>query len=95
MNPANIPKLDTNMAEKTPVSLLQELSIREMGQSPFSEFIPHESDPKLFSCITEAFNHTAIGSGRSKKEAKHEASAKLIGESKFILSIASSSCNFT
>lgn len=84
MNPAKVPKLDANMAEKTPVSLLQELSIRESGHSPFSEYIPHENDPKMFTCVTEAFNKTAVGSGRSKKEAKHEASANLIGKSKYM-----------
>lgn len=71
------------MAEKTPVSLLQELSIREFGCSPYYEQMAHESDPKLFSCLVEAFGKAAIGSGRSKKEAKHDASAKIIGEFKF------------
>lgn len=80
MNPAKVPKIDTNMAEKTPVSLLQELSIREFGTSPYYEQMPNESDPKLFSCLVEAFGKAAIGSGRSKKEAKHDASAKIIGE---------------
>lgn len=80
MHPAKIRKLETKMAEKTPVSVLQELSIQEFGCSPYYEQMPHESDPKLFACLVEAFGKGAIGSGRSKKEAKHDASAKLIGK---------------
>lgn len=52
-----------------------------MGElrSPEYESVPHPSDPKMFSYRVEAFNLFAQGSGRSKKEAKHEASENLIG----------------
>lgn len=76
-------KFESEMAEKTPVSLLQELCIQETGISLYTESIPHDSNPKLFACFVEAFGQTTIGSGHSKKEAKHEACAKLIG--KFII----------
>lgn len=67
------------MSGKTPVSVLQELCIRENGSAPEYKSVLHPSDPKMFSFEVEAFNLSAQGSGRSKKEAKHEASANLIG----------------
>lgn len=67
------------MSEETPVSVLQELCIQEKGPVPMYESMPHESDPKMFKFVVEAFGLFAEGSGRSKREAKHEASANLIG----------------
>lgn len=72
-------KIETAMSEKTPVSVLQELCIRENGRAPVYESVPHPSDPKMFSFVVEAFDLFAQGFGRSKKEAKHEASVNLIG----------------
>lgn len=66
------------MAEKTPASLLQELCVRENASVPIYEHIPHESDPKMFTYLVEAFGIISQGSGRSKREAKHEASASLL-----------------
>lgn len=73
-------QLDEEMSEKTPVSVLQELCIQENGSVPMYESHPHESDPKMFTFIVEAFDFIAKGSGRSKREAKHDASANLISE---------------
>lgn len=66
-------------ADKTPVSILQELCVREGRFINFDEK-PHELDPKKFSCTAMAFGWSADGSGRSKKEAKHEACANLLGK---------------
>nr|AFX89026.1 R2D2 isoform a [Mayetiola destructor] len=66
------------MAEKTPVSVLQELCVQENASVPMYEPIQHESDPKMFAYVVEAFGFCAKGSGRSKREAKHEASANLL-----------------
>lgn len=54
--------------------------MQENGMVPIYETIPHETDPKLFKFIVEAFGLFAHGSGRSKREAKHNASANLISE---------------
>lgn len=64
---------------KTPVTILHELCIRERHFTAFED-IPHGTDPKQFSCIATAFGLSAKGSGRSKKEAKHDACANLISE---------------
>lgn len=67
------------MSDKTPISMLQELCNREDEVLMFEE-VPHKFNPKMFSCTVNAFNAFAEGSGRSKKEAKHEASVNLLGE---------------
>lgn len=71
---------EVEMAEKTPVSVLQELCVQENESVPMYEPLAHESDPKMFSYIVQAFGCYAKGSGRSKREAKHEASANLLGK---------------
>lgn len=71
---------EEDMSEKTPVSVLQELCVQENNTSPIYESIPHETDPKMFSFVVQALGYYAQGSGRSKREAKHDASANLIGE---------------
>lgn len=68
------------MTEKTPVSALQELCIQERESVPMFECIPHESDPKMFAYVVEAFNMMAKGSGRNKREAKHDACANLMSK---------------
>lgn len=70
--------LELDMSEKTPVSLLQELCIQENAPVPMYEGVPHETDPKMFAFYVNAFGLSGKGSGRSKREAKHEASANLI-----------------
>lgn len=68
------------MAEKTPVSTLQELCIQEKVRVPMFESIPHGSDAKMFAFAVEAFGIFSKGSGRSKQEAKHDACANLISK---------------
>lgn len=70
-------KSDTSV--KTPAAILQELCVQE-GEVLYFEDIPHEANPKMFSCKALAFEMCAMGSGRSKKEAKHEACSNLISE---------------
>lgn len=66
------------MDEKTPVSALQEFCIKEGESVPMYDLIHEESDGKNFTYVVNAFDMLAKGSGRSKREAKHEASAKLM-----------------
>lgn len=65
--------------EKTPTATLQELCVQE-NEVLLHEDIKHESNSKMFSCKVSAFEMSVIGSGRSKKEAKHEACSNLLGE---------------
>ncbi|XP_055320466.1 uncharacterized protein LOC129577455 [Sitodiplosis mosellana] len=65
--------------EKTPVTVLQELCVQENELVVF-EYVPHETDSTMFSCLVAAFDLVSSGSGRSKKEAKHEASEHLMAQ---------------
>lgn len=68
------------MAEKTPVSVLQELCVKHNHGAPFYEELADGSDEeKTFSYMVQAFGQTAQGTGRSKKEAKHEAAVNILG----------------
>lgn len=69
-------KLDAT--EKTPISVLQELCAQE-NEPLMYEYVPHETNPNLFSCLVTAFDLVCSGSGQSKKEAKHGASEALMG----------------
>lgn len=62
------------MGSKTPVSILQEMMSR-LGAPPKYDLIYDGSGTHtaIFKYMVYANNVTAIGSGRSKKEAKHEA----------------------
>lgn len=66
-------------SEKTPVATLHEFCVQN-GEILVLEKEPHKINPKMFSYIATAFDFSARGSGRSKKEAQHDASANLIGE---------------
>lgn len=66
-------------SEKTPVAALHEFCMQNEELLTY-DYVPHETDPKMFSCIAQAFDLHARGSGRSKKVAKHDACAKLIGK---------------
>lgn len=68
------------MTEKTPVSALQELCSQEKVSAPMFDCIPHESDPKMFAYVVEAFGIFAKGSGRSKRDAKHDSAANLMSK---------------
>lgn len=74
--------VEVEMAEKTPVSVLHELCIQQGHGAPCYEAIAADEDEtiKTFACIVSAFDMVAKGSGRSKREAKHEASANLISK---------------
>lgn len=68
------------MGEKTPVSVLQELCIKYKHGAPYYDEIDDGSgETKTFSYVVQAFGATAKGSGRTKREAKHTASANLLG----------------
>lgn len=61
--------------------MLQELCIRHKEGSPFYEEIADGTDEaKTFAYIVQAFDQMAQGSGRSKREAKHEAAANLLSK---------------
>lgn len=66
--------------EKTPITLLNELCMQE-GKTLRWEYIPQPTDPlPPFVCKVEAFDVEVFGTAQSKKQAKHEACAQLIGE---------------
>lgn len=64
--------------DKTPATILQELCMQQQEFAMF-DFAPDESDPHVFCCTVTAFQLSADGSGRTKKEAKQVASENLIG----------------
>lgn len=66
--------------EKTPITILNELCMQEGEFLIYDDNIPHETNDKMFACKVEAFGMSVIGSGPSKKKAKHEACADLIGK---------------
>lgn len=68
------------MTEKTPASALKELCNQGKVSEPMFESIPHESDPKMFAYVVGAFDMFAKGSGRTKREARHNACANLMGK---------------
>ncbi|XP_059610598.1 RISC-loading complex subunit tarbp2 [Phlebotomus argentipes] len=65
------------MAQKTPVTLLQELCTKNNVTVPFYEEAPSEED-KMFTIRVQACELWAEGSARSKQEAKHEAARNLL-----------------
>jgi dsRNA-specific ribonuclease len=89
---------DANMAGKTPISRLQELSSKRKLSAPEYELIfnrPEGLDPKFtYKCTFDGFvckvlcvlrnyffNFTpfsAQGSGRTKRDAKHESAGQLL-----------------
>ncbi|XP_031617313.1 uncharacterized protein LOC116337112 isoform X2 [Contarinia nasturtii] len=66
----------------TPADLLHKLCSQHGVHTPYFDMVPHESDPKMFSCICTAFNLTSRGSARSKKLARQEACANLLDKLK-------------
>lgn len=65
--------------EKTPIAILNELCMQE-GKTLVWEDIPQPTAPHPpFVCKVEAFDIEVFGTAQSKKQAKHEACAKLIG----------------
>lgn len=68
------------MTEKTGVSLLKEFCEQQKIPAPKYEFVPNQNDPTLFISFVSVDRFIKQGSGRSKSEAKHSASEKLLGE---------------
>lgn len=68
------------MAEKTPITIVQELCMRRHSLAPFYELIADgtENESKIFTYSVKAFEQEAIGHGKSKKDAKHEAAINLL-----------------
>lgn len=64
---------------KTPITILNELCMQE-GTILYDDIPKVAGEDGMFSCKVEAFDLMAIGSDRSKKQAKHKACANLIGE---------------
>lgn len=75
----NSQKRKPNMSEKTPTSVLQELCMQKKEVLIFDDILEDPST-KTFTGKAKAFGLEVEGSGRSKKEAKHEACANMIGE---------------
>ncbi|XP_054282257.1 uncharacterized protein LOC128999664 isoform X1 [Macrosteles quadrilineatus] len=67
------------MGSKTPVSILQEL-LHKKGMTPHYELIYNGTGTKdpLYKFKVSAMNMIAIGDGKTKKEAKHDAAATLL-----------------
>lgn len=67
------------MALKTPISVLQELCVKYCEKPIYNLICDIYAKEKLFTYDVQAFGQSAQGCGQSKKEAKHAASTKLIG----------------
>lgn len=76
--PTTSHKRKSDVLEKTPKAILQEFCVQEC-EVLICENIPQEN-PKIFSNKAMAFEMCAIGFGRSKKEAEHDACKNLIGK---------------
>lgn len=74
------------MAEKTPITIVQEMCMRRHCSMPFYDLLADgtENESKIFSYSVKAFELEAFGSGKSKKDAKHEAAINLLAELKKI-----------
>lgn len=68
------------MSDKTPITVLNELCM-QAGTTLVWENIKQPTDPlPPFVCRVEAFDVEAFATAQSKKQAKHEACAQLIGK---------------
>lgn len=69
----------TEVSCKAPVSALQEYLMQKGHTPPLYEFCDTlEEGGKTFHCTVTALNEMAMGSGRSKREAKHEAADNIL-----------------
>lgn len=79
------PNGNNNNSTKTPVSTLQELCVKNREGAPYYELISDGTDAnKTFMYKVTAFEESAVGSGRSKKDSKHEAAVNLINKLKLL-----------
>lgn len=68
-------------ATKTPVTVLQELSMKKRGEAPNYDYIGEDcigENSKIFTYKVKAFGLEATGQGRNKKDAKHNSAAELL-----------------
>lgn len=64
---------------KTPISVLQEICVKNFKNAPVYEVIADGSGfDKVFAYKVKAFDEVATGYGKSKKDAKHEASIQML-----------------
>lgn len=64
---------------KTPITVLQEICVKNHKSAPMYNLIDNGTGPdKVFIYKVTAFDETATGCGRSKKDAKHEAAVVLL-----------------
>lgn len=70
------------MSGKTATSVLLEFCAQQKVAPPQYEPVNNENGPSEFIVLVKAFDLIAMGSGKSKKEAKHAASQQLIGKYK-------------
>lgn len=67
------------MAEKTPTSVLLEFC-NLCKVTPLYNTVSQDSAVPIFTISVAALSYVAKGTGRTKADAKHDASQKLIGE---------------
>lgn len=70
------------MCTKTATSVLKEFCDRQKLAAPQYEAVNNDNDPKLFIVVVEVCGFLANGTGRSKNDAKHLASERIIGKYK-------------
>lgn len=64
---------------KTPVTTLQEICLKHQKSPPFYDLVADGTETnKVFAYSVTAFNESAVGSGRSKMDAKHDAAVLLL-----------------
>lgn len=70
------------MSAKTAISILKEFCDKLKLAPPQYEAVKHENDPQMFIVVVSLVGFVANGTARSKIDAKHLASERLIGEYK-------------
>uniref|UniRef100_A0A1B0C9S1 DRBM domain-containing protein n=1 Tax=Lutzomyia longipalpis TaxID=7200 RepID=A0A1B0C9S1_LUTLO len=70
-------KMAQKTPTKTPVTILQEKCVKEKRNVPIYQEIP-SGEEKVFTIQVEALDVVAVGSARSKQEAKHLAASNLL-----------------
>lgn len=75
-----VPCKKRKMAEKMPVTMLQEYCVQRKCCVPYYEELGEDisEGTKVFNCRVSAFDKSAEGSGLNKKNAKHSAAASLL-----------------
>jgi len=66
---------------KTPVTVLQELCVKKKESAPHYEFLGEESvkeNEKIFTYKVSCFGQVSRGTGKAKKDAKHDAACNML-----------------